>query len=461
MSPDTQVSERAPVEEVLIERVLWFITLRWITIAGICTTALIAYFILNIGLPLIPILIIATCIFVFNFICIAYHHYIKCTSYRQYIKSHQRFANLQIFTDWIALVFLVHYTGGIESPVIFYFIFYVIIAAILLSRKACYLQTSFAVLLIISLSILEYFSIITHVHIQELFPNPVYDNGLYLLSINFFSITSLYISAYLATSVNSRLRKRENEIVALKDSITDAYNKLEAIDREKSEFTYKVTHELRSPLSAIQSLLKSIEEGYAGEISQKARDLIVRSEQRTSFLITLVNGLLDLIAGKIGKPKEGDIKVVDINVAVKNTLHLMQEKIKAKNLEIKIKATPEPSYLNIVPDDLDIILTNLIDNAVKYTKQGGTISINNLVTNKEIKIEMSDTGIGIVKEDLYKIFNEFYRSKNAKAVELRGTGLGLSIVKNLIKQYGGSIDVRSEIGKGTTVTVSFPAEKQN
>jgi two-component system phosphate regulon sensor histidine kinase PhoR len=134
----------------------------------------------------------------------------------------------------------------------------------------------------------------------------------------------------------------------------------------------------------------------------------------------------------------------------------MQEKTKAKNLKIIIKSTPEPSCLRIVPDDLDIILTNLIDNAVKYTKQEGTIKITNVITNKEIKVEISDTGIGITKEDLNKIFNEFYRSKNAKVAELRGTGLGLSIVKNLIKQYRGNVDVRSEIGKGTTVTISFP-----
>ncbi|MBT7350649.1 ATP-binding protein, partial [candidate division WWE3 bacterium] len=88
------------------------------------------------------------------------------------------------------------------------------------------------------------------------------------------------------------------------------------------------------------------------------------------------------------------------------------------------------------------------------------ISINSTITDKEVKLEISDTGIGITPEDLNKIFNEFYRSKNAKAAELRGTGLGMSIVKNLIKQYGGSIDVRSEIEKGTTVTISLPVEKQ-
>ena len=451
MPYNTHTHEKSSLEKELVESLSRFINLRWIMVIGIFVTSKFAKFGLGIDLPIIPIFIVTFCILIFNLICL----YLQ-----KHVKSYESFANLQISVDWIALVFLVHYTGGIESPVIFYFIFHVIISAILLSEKKCYFQTSFALILIISLSILEYFHVIPHVHIKELFPNPVYDNGLYLLSIIFFSITSLYISAYLATSVNNRLRKRENEIVTLKNEITDAYNKLEAIDREKSEFTYKVTHELRSPLSAIQSLLKSIEEGYAGEISEKARDLVIRSEKRTSFLITLVNGLLDLIAGKIGKPKEGDIKLIDINIAVKNTLHLMQEKTKAKNLKIIIKTTPEPSYLNIVPDDFDIILTNLIDNSVKYTEQEGTISINSTITDKEVKLEISDTGIGITTEDLNKIFNEFYRSKNAKVAELRGTGLGMSIVKNLIKQYGGSIDVQSQIEKGTTVTISFPIDKQ-
>ena len=451
MPYNTHTHEKSSLEKELVESLSRFINLRWIMVIGIFVTSKFAKFGLGIDLPIIPIFIVTFCILIFNLICL----YLQ-----KHVKSYESFANLQISVDWIALVFLVHYTGGIESPVIFYFIFHVIISAILLSEKKCYLQTGFALILIISLSILEYFHVIPHVHIKELFPNPVYDNGFYLLSIIFFSVTSLYISAYLATSVNNRLRKRENEIVTLKNEITDAYNKLEAIDKEKSEFTYKVTHELRSPLSAIQSLLKSIEEGYAGEISEKARDLVIRSEKRTSFLITLVNGLLDLIAGKIGKPKEGDIKLIDINIAVKNTLHLMQEKTKAKNLKIIIKTTPEPSYLNIVPDDLDIILTNLIDNSVKYTEQEGTISINSTITDKEVKLEISDTGIGITTEDLNKIFNEFYRSKNAKVAELRGTGLGMSIVKNLIKQYGGSIDVQSQIEKGTTVTISFPIDKQ-
>lgn len=290
----------------------------------------------------------------------------------------------------------------------------------------------------------------------KIFPHPVYNNGDYLLSMLFFLITSLYVSGYLATTIANNLRKRGKEVVVLKNNITDAYQKLESKDKEKSEFTYKVTHELRVPLSAIQSLLKTIEEGYAGEISEKARELIIRSEKRTGFLLILVNNLLDLVAGKIGEVRKGEIKSVDINEAVKNTVHLLQEKAKTKDVKIIISATPGPANLNIVPDDLELILTNLIDNAIKYTKKDDIVKIDNEFKEGVVKIEISDTGIGIHKDDLDKIFEEFYRARNAKDLELNGTGLGLSIVKNLIRRYKGNIDVRSEFGKGTTFTIMFP-----
>ncbi|MDR4506017.1 MAG: hypothetical protein MRK01_14685 [Candidatus Scalindua sp.] len=165
MLPDIPVSEKPPLEKELIERVLWIITIRWIAVAGICATSLLAYCVLSIDLPLTSILIVAACIALFNIGCIFYHRYIKCISYRQYVKSHQRFVHLQITVDCIALVSLSHYTGGVESPVVFYFIFHVIIAAILLPRRSCYLQTTFTLLLIITMSILEYGNIIPHVQI--------------------------------------------------------------------------------------------------------------------------------------------------------------------------------------------------------------------------------------------------------------------------------------------------------
>ena len=177
MPYNTHTQEKSSLEKELIESLARFINLRWIIVIGIFVTSKFAKFGLGIDLPIIPIFIVTFCILIFNLVCLYF---------QKHVKSYESFANLQISVDWIALVFLVHYTGGIESPVIFYFIFHVIIAAILLSKMNAIFRLDLQSLLIISLSILEYFNIIPHVHIKELFPNPVYDNGLYLLSIIFF-----------------------------------------------------------------------------------------------------------------------------------------------------------------------------------------------------------------------------------------------------------------------------------
>ena len=144
MPSNVHTPEKSSLEKELVESLSRFINLRWIIVIGIFVTSKFAKFGLEIDLPLIPIFIITFCIFMFNFVCI----YLQ-----KQVKSYGSFANLQISVDWIALVFIVHYTGGIESPVILYFIFHVILSAILLSRKACYFQTSFALLLIISLNV--------------------------------------------------------------------------------------------------------------------------------------------------------------------------------------------------------------------------------------------------------------------------------------------------------------------
>ena len=123
--------------------------------------------------------------------------------------------------------------------------------------------------------------------------------------------------------------------------------------------------------------------------------MIVRSEKRTGSLLTLVNDLLALVTGEIGKLRKVEKSSVSINKSLKETLHFMQEKAKVKDVKMAINSETAPSYLNIVPDDLEIIITNLIDNAIKYTERGGTIVINTKTTDKEIILKISDTGIGI------------------------------------------------------------------
>ena len=238
--------------------------------------------------------------------------------------------------------------------------------------------------------------------------------------------------------------------------------KRKTAEREREESNQRFQTLIDNSLSCI-SIIRNDKKVYLNPGLRKIHRLITRAFKPPGFeniyeedRERIKKFYIDLVTGKIGKTGSRDSKSVDINEAVKCTLHLMQEKIKTKNIKLTVNTTEQPVCLNIIPDDLDIILTNLIDNAVKYTQKDGAITINNYSTDDKIMIEVSDTGIGVHKDDVNKIFDEFYRASNAKAVELDGTGLGLTIVKNLVKRHGGNIDVNSELGKGTTVTVSFP-----
>ncbi len=355
----------------------------------------------------------------------------------------------------MALTLLVHYSGGLESPLLFYFIFHIIIAAILLSRRACYIQATLASIFIIILSWLEYSGHIEHIYIWPFVHNSLYNERLYVLGVLFFSVSTLYIASYLATSVTYRLRIRDKELLILKEDLEQANQRLKEMDKLKSDFVLKVTHELRAPLSAVQTLLKVILSGYAGEVKGKIKELISRSESRIRFLLDLVKDLLNLAYGKKELLKK-DLAEIDINQAVKKSVLSVGAKVEAKNLALKKLLLPEKVILKARADDLELILDNLLDNAAKYTPVGGKIEINLKLENNNVVIIISDTGIGISPDEVNKIFEEFYRSSEAKEIEKEGTGLGLSIVKSMVEKYNGTVKVESKLGQGTSFTVALP-----
>ena len=236
-----------------------------------------------------------------------------------------------------------------------------------------------------------------------------------------------------------------------------AYQALEMADRAKSDFVRMVTHELRSPLSAVQSMLRVLEEGYVDPITPKQRDLIQRSKRRISFLLALVKDLLELAAGKM-EQLQGEKKEVVLNEIITKVTELMQTNAEEKGLELKVEIAEEPLVLVGIEDGLERVFMNLVSNAVKYTPAGGSVAVRAWSENDQIKVEVSDTGIGIPEDALPRIFTEFYRAKNAKAMEMEGTGLGLVIVKDVVEQHGGQISLESTVGEGSTFYVTLPKD---
>jgi signal transduction histidine kinase len=238
-------------------------------------------------------------------------------------------------------------------------------------------------------------------------------------------------------------------------AISRAYAKLEEREASRGRFIRIATHELRSPVTVAQSLVRNVVKGYAGELTEEQSDIFDRISRRLDFLETLVNDLLDLAAGKSPELAEGE-QPVAVNSSVGRAVLLIQPRAEEKGVALSLEPCCEELVVWGTEEGLDRIFVNLVENAVKYTPPGGTVSVSLRRRADEMQVEISDTGIGIPEEALPHLFEEFYRARNAKEIDAVGTGLGLAIVKDLVDRYGGHIDVETELGEGTTFTVTLP-----
>jgi two-component sensor histidine kinase/uncharacterized protein YigA (DUF484 family) len=225
----------------------------------------------------------------------------------------------------------------------------------------------------------------------------------------------------------------------------------------KTWFLQKAAHQLRSPFSAIYSLMKVLRKGYLGPVSEQQQDAMLRCEKRLEMLGTLVNDLL-----KLGIKRQHQDRAVIQAVDGVKVLKALEELYGSSASEkgVAVDFAIDESVPELMGDEklLDELFGNLISNAIKYTPSGGKVRVSLIVDgDHRVRFEVSDTGIGIPEEDTSRLFTEFFRAENAKAQAEEGTGLGLVIVKEILDFLGGSISVKSKVGEGTTFTCLLPS----
>jgi K+-sensing histidine kinase KdpD len=224
----------------------------------------------------------------------------------------------------------------------------------------------------------------------------------------------------------------------------------------KSWFLQKAAHQLRSPFNAIYSMLKLLSKGYLGAINEKQQETIQRCEKRIEILGYLINDLLKLGLQRAEAGKS-IYRPVDLIAIMNRMTNLYQVQAIHKGVQITFHMPGRLPFVAGNDKIIDDLFTNLIFNAIKYTPQGGSIDVSLAKENHGwIRFEVSDTGIGIPEEDQPRLFSEFFRAENAKALAEKGTGLGLVIVKEIVEQMKGSITVKSKTGAGTTFTCLLP-----
>lgn len=254
----------------------------------------------------------------------------------------------------------------------------------------------------------------------------------------------------------------DNDITFLKTIATNAslsisnsiqYQSLEKLNKTRSAFLRLTTHELRSPMAAVQSILRLVLDGFTGKITRKQKSLFERAYRRIDRLLELVSDLLEL-EGYSGRELEyGEYNLRDI---LSEVVRDISPKSDSKGIRMRVHIAKGDLCIHCDYDSIYRLLENLIDNAVKYSPEGGEVIINVEEVNGIVSIRITDNGIGIPKESLPHLFTEFYRARNARKKHVHGTGLGLAICRKIVHSHGGSIVAFSTQGKGTVFTVELP-----
>lgn len=434
------MNQTTPLKEELLQRLEWLIYIRWAAVVFIITAVLAAIHIFKVALLGLPIYLIALFIAIYNAGFKIYLNQIKTKNLLT--DNIRRFAITQSMLDIISLTIIIHLTGGSENPFIFYFIFHTILTSMLLSKKESYLQSGIVCILAIWLFIFEYMGILPHHSIKGFLGTDLYKNVTYVAAISFVFTSTIFIATFFTVSVSEKLR--------------GAALKLLEKDRLKDEYVKMVSHDLKSPLASIQSLLEVILGGFAGPIDGKIKEILQRIQKKVEFLHHYTKDLLDL--SRIRAEKNLNIKKFNIKEVIDTAAEIALPKMGEKEIQLNIDIPERFPDIEADKELLTYVFLNLIANAFKYTQSGGKVWVRLTQADNVLKIEVRDTGIGIPAEDIPHIFEEFFRANNV-AKTTKGTGLGLSLVRHIIERHGGRIFVESELGKGTVFTFTLPPTK--
>ncbi|MFH0762177.1 MAG: hybrid sensor histidine kinase/response regulator [Bacteroidota bacterium] len=220
------------------------------------------------------------------------------------------------------------------------------------------------------------------------------------------------------------------------------------------QFLTVLSHELKNPLNAVEGYLKMMQERQSGDTLADYDEIIERALTRVKAMRSMIMDLLDLTKIESGK-KNREIQQVDVIRIAKVSMETMGPLSIQMEVSIELDA-PKELFVKADPEELEIIFNNLISNAVKYNKTGGKVTCRLRTDDIRLYIDVEDTGLGIPEDDIPTLFRDFSRIRSKETRHILGSGLGLSIIKRLVDLYEGTIEVQSEVGKGSTFKVVLP-----
>ncbi len=230
---------------------------------------------------------------------------------------------------------------------------------------------------------------------------------------------------------------------------------LEIVSGHKSAFLANMSHELRTPLNAIIGFSDVLEEGMAGDLSERQREYIADIRTSGRHLLSLINDVLDIAKVEAGH-YEVEPSRFELGEVLSSWIRVITERAESAGVEIELSVAPDVGWIDADERKIRQVVFNLLSNAVKFTPRGGRIELKAQSTGDEVEVTVSDTGMGISAEDQMRIFEEFTRARTPEVGEQEGTGLGLPLAKRFVELHGGRIWVQSVVGAGSTFGFRIP-----
>lgn len=264
----------------------------------------------------------------------------------------------------------------------------------------------------------------------------------------------------LKVTTNDEIGELTEAFNAMVEKLQEQQSRERLIAQLKSEFISIAAHQLRTPLSAFKWTLRMIIDGDVGPISTQQSEFLERGYQINEHMIKLVNDLLN--AARIEEGRFGyTFTQTDFVEYMKQFVDRYKQQADSAQMIVKFNVPDSPMPpLTIDSGKIDIVVQNLLDNALKYSPPGGVIQVSMAVNGAFVETTVSDNGVGIPKTQLSRVFTKFFRGDNVVRMETQGTGLGLFIVRNIVKNHGGDIRVESEENKGSKFIFTLPISKE-
>ncbi len=469
-------------------RLHWFIRLRWcMALAAFAALAIERVALPGVARP-VGLFVVVVAIAAVNLCWTVLSHFLAKRflagerGEAEAVRTARYFANAQIAIDLLLLTLLLRYLGGVESPLVLFYLFHMAIAALLLNVGQAVLQACWAVALYAGLGFGQWFGVIQP-HYDWL-PN-IACPGLYT-HLTYVSTAVLVMAGgafgvlYFTIRIARRLDDREMQLRLALDALQASQAAVQEIQARRARFMRTAAHQLKSPMAAIQTMANLIRDGYVeGEGIKKTTESIIRRCQEG---IIAVGELLTLARVQDADPKRHHGATANVGGVTLAVCNHRKQQAEEKGLTL-IRDVPMGVDLHARVDQADLMdcVDNLVENAIKYTREGQvTVSLRRVTAEdpalagvadthgEYIVVTVEDTGIGIDDAELSdadpaarqgSVFDAYRRGNAALQAGISGSGLGLSIVREVVEQAGGHVKVRSRLGVGSTFTLVLPVQE--